>query len=258
MIPLLKNRIGGALARSGYELKRIPNPDQLGQTHPDLEPEFARAYARCRPYTMTSVERMYALWQAVHHVVSHRIPGDVVECGVWRGGSSMLAATALLAQGDTDRTLWLFDTFEGMSEPSEKDVDALSGARMDSEWEQHRGAVDDPVFAFGALPEVKRNMQQTGYPSEATRFVQGKVEDTIPAEGPDGIALLRLDTDWYESTRHELEHLWDRLAPGGVLIIDDYGHWAGAREAVDEFFAGREDAPLLSRIDYTGRIGIKR
>ena len=83
------------------------------------------------------------------------------------------------------------------------------------------------------------------------------MEETIPGRAPERIALLRLDTDWYESTRHELEHLWERLEPGGVLIIDDYGHWAGAREAVDEFFAKRSDAPLLTRVDYTGRIGVK-
>jgi hypothetical protein len=90
------------------------------------------------------------------------------------------------------------------------------------------------------------------------RFVKGKVEDTIPGTLPGAIALLRLDTDWYESTRHELEHLWELLLPGGVLIVDDYGHWAGARDAVDEFFAGRPDAPLLSRIDYTGRMGVRQ
>src|SRR5690606_24776929 len=101
------------------------------------------------------------------------------------------------------------------------------------------------------------NMVSTGYPMERCHFVEGKVEDTIPATVPDRISLLRLDTDWYESTRHELEHLWPLLQPGGVLIIDDYGHFEGARKAVDEYFLDRSDAPLLNRIDYTGRIAIK-
>ncbi len=101
-------------------------------------------------------------------------------------------------------------------------------------------------------------MASTGYPEERLHFVKGKVEETIPGDLPGKIALLRLDTDWYESTRHELEHLWPLLVPGGVLIIDDYGHWAGARRAVDEFFADRVDAPLLNRVDYTARVGVKR
>jgi hypothetical protein len=255
-VPTPRDIVGGVLRRAGYGLQRLPDAAHLDRTHPDLEPAFASLYGRCAPYTMTSVERMYALWQAIGYVHGHAIDGDVVECGVWRGGSSMLAALALREAGGEERTLWLYDTFEGMSEPTEHDVD-LTGARMVDEWEAHRGNTDDLIFAYGGLDEVKHNMAATGYPSDRVRFVQGKVEDTIPGASPERIALLRLDTDWYESTRHELEQFYERLSPGGVLIVDDYGHWAGAREAVDEFFAGREDAPLLSRIDYTGRIGVK-
>lgn len=254
----MRERLAGGLQRAGFELRRLPDPDRLDESHPDLEPAFADIYRACRPFSMTSVERMYALWQAIGHIVGKDVAGDIVECGVWRGGSSMAAASALVKAGAANRDLWLFDTFEGMSEPTEKDVDALTGRRMTEEWEEHRGAEEDPVFAFGALDEVRRNMGTTGYPAELLHYVVGKVEDTIPEQAPQKIALLRLDTDWYESTKHELEHLWDRLQPDGVLIIDDYGHWAGARTAVDEFFAERADAPLLSRIDYTGRIGIKR
>jgi predicted O-methyltransferase YrrM len=252
----LKDLARGVLARAGLTVERIPDAGRLGRTHPDVEAEFASLYARSAPFTMTSVERMYALWQAVRHVAHVGLPGDVVECGVWRGGSSMLAALALEQAGDRDRTLWLYDTFEGMSEPDERDVE-VTGARMVDEWDAHRGRADDPVFAFGALDEVRRNMASTGHAPERVRFVPGKVEDTIPADAPERIALLRLDTDWYASTRHELEHLYPRLVPGGVLIVDDYGHWAGARQAVDEFFAGLRDPPLLTRIDYTGRLGVR-
>ncbi len=259
MLPTaISRRIHGALGRAGYELRPQVRPTDLAPTHPDLEPAFTAAYARCAPFTMTSVERMYALWQGIAHIEAADVVGDVVECGVWRGGSSMLAALGLQAASSADRQLWLFDTFEGMSEPTEKDVQALTGEAVADEWSRYQGATDDPMFAYGALSEVQRNMQATGYPAAQVHYVQGKVEDTIPQTIPERIALLRLDTDWYESTRHELEHLWDRLEPGGVLIIDDYGHWAGAREAVDEFFAGRTDRPLLNRIDYTGRIGVKR
>ncbi len=216
------------------------------------------AQAVCQPFTMTSIERRYALWQAIHHVVKRRVEGAFVECGVWRGGSTMVAAIALRLLGADDRELWLYDTFEGMSEPTEHDVEAATGMLAGQHPDIVNRVIESNVFAYAELDDVRFNVARTGYPDDRIRYVQGKVEDTLPQYIPDRIAVLRLDTDWYESTRHELEHLWDRLAPGGVLIIDDYGHWAGARKAVDEFFAGRDDAPLLSRIDYPGRIGVKR
>ena len=114
------------------------------------------------------------------------------------------------------------------------------------DWERLK-AEDGLVFAHASLEDVRANVALAGVPSERVRYVDGKVEDTIPQDVPDRIALLRLDTDWYESTLHELGHLWIALLPGGVLIIDDYGHWQGARQAVDEFFAGRDDAPMLTR-----------
>ena len=98
-------------------------------------------------------------------------------------------------------------------------------------------------------------MGSTGYPPEWVAYVEGLVEETITRSAPTRIALLRLDTDWYESTHHELVHLYPQLERGGVLIVDDYGHFAGARKAVDEYFA--DDPILLSRIDYTGRMAVK-
>jgi O-methyltransferase len=109
----------------------------------------------------------------------------------------------------------------------------------------------------GPVEDVRRNMRSTGYDDSLVSYVVGPVETTIPAHAPDAIALLRLDTDWYESTRHELMHLYPRLSPGGILIVDDYGHWQGARRAVDEFLDATNARLLLCRIDYTGRIGVK-
>jgi hypothetical protein len=229
------------------------------RTYSDVfEPEFLQARALCSPYTLTSTERMYALWQATRHVVAHHVPGAIVECGVWRGGSSMLAAETLRECGEYDRDVWLFDTFEGMTSPGEHDVELSTGMHaLEYDAIVHKRA-DSVMFAYAALDEVQVNMQKVRYPAEKIHYVRGRVEQTVPSQAPEAIALLRLDTDWYESTRHELEHLWGRLQPNGVLIVDDYGHWAGARKAVDEFFADRADAPLLCRIDYTGRIGVKR
>jgi hypothetical protein len=105
---------------------------------------------------------------------------------------------------------------------------------------------------------VQRNLAGTGYDLASVKFIKGKVEETIPAHAPARIALLRLDTDWYESTRHELAHLFPRLVPGGVLILDDYGHWQGSRRAVDEYMAEHGIPILLNRVDYTARIAVKR
>ena len=110
------------------------------------------------------------------------------------------------------------------------------------------------VLAFASLPDVQTNLQQTGYPMDLVRFIEGPVEETIPANIADAIALARIDTDWYESTKHELIHLYPRLSPNGILIIDDYGHWHGARKAADEYFEGKL---FLNRIDYIGRLGVK-
>lgn len=249
----MKKIAKAVLARSGWELGRTA--DREAQALADLSPADRDIVARVAPYTMTGPERRASLLGAVEHIVRHRIAGDIAECGVWRGGSMMAVALALLARGDTSRHLWLFDTFEGMSEPTDADR-GVGGESARSQLE--RSSKDAPVWAVASLDDVRANLASTGYPPERIHFVKGKVEDTIPATAPERIALLRLDTDWYESTRHELQHLYPRLARHGVLIIDDYGHWEGARQAVDEYFTASEEPVFLHRVDYTARLVIKR
>jgi O-methyltransferase len=223
----------------------------------NLDDGFDELRERVAEATMTSTERMHALYQAVNHVTDAKIAGDVVECGVWRGGSSMLSALALLARDDRSRRLWLYDTFEGMTPPGELDVKYDGAAARDLLSTQDRSAELVNDWCVASVEDVRSNMQATGYPMDRVRFVEGKVEETIPAQSPDAIAILRLDTDWFESTWHELVHLYPRLMPGGVLIVDDYGWWKGAREAVDRYFAEQGVRMLLARVDDTGRMGIK-
>jgi O-methyltransferase len=223
----------------------------------DLEAEFLRLFDSCRAETMTSLERMYALYQAVCHVVECGIPGDLAECGVWRGGSVMLMALTLMARGRTDRTIWLYDTFDGVSAPTDVDVQEMSGRKASEILAARERSQEDPFWGIAARPLVESNLRRTGYPMDRFRIIEGDVLTTLSAEAPAHLAVLRLDTDWYQSTRHELEQLYPRLSPGGVLIVDDYGYWRGARKATDEYFQTVNARPLLNRIDYTGRIGVK-
>ncbi len=214
-----------------------------------FSPEELAIFQRVAHYTVTPPERAAVLIDAVTYVSRRNIPGAIAECGVWRGGSMMVVALTLLGLQDM-RDLYLFDTFEGMTPPTERDVD-LAGVPQADMWASSGG---QPV-SYAPLEDVKAALASTGYCRDHVHFVKGSVEQTLPEHAPDSLALLRLDTDWYESTKHELETLYPRLAPGGVLLIDDYGHFRGAREAVDEYFA---NTPIFfARTDYTARVAIK-
>jgi O-methyltransferase len=234
-----------------------PLPDEATMTERERE-----IVAATLPNSITSKQRIVAVLDAVRYCVARDIPGVFAECGVWRGGSVMAMIYALQDLGRDDRDIYLYDTFEGMTEPTEHDTSRVD--RSAQEWfaaaeEKGVGRAFPQFFNPEVFNEdmVRENLLATGYPEERLHFVRGRVEDTLPAQAPEQIALLRLDTDWYESTRHELIHLYPRLAGGGVLIIDDYGHWDGARRAVDEYFASEAPPLLLGRIDYTGRIAVK-
>ncbi len=214
---------------------------------------FLKLHLRSRSNTVTSVERQFALYKAVRYIITKGLPGDFVECGVGGGGSMMLVAMTLARLGVTNRRLWLYDTFAGMPNPSKHDVDfrELTAAEV----LKRKGRKNPGEQSNHSLARVQKCMRSSGYPQGMIEYVQGRVEDTIPGKVPKKIALLRLDTDWYESTSHELQQLYPLLVQHGVLIIDDYGHWRGCRKAVDEYFEHR--AVLLNRIDYTGRIAVK-
>jgi hypothetical protein len=219
--------------------------------------EFLDIYEACKPYTMTSTDRMFSLYKAVEYIIKNGIEGDFVECGVWKGGSSMLIAKTLLKFGVSNRHIWMYDTYEGMSEPTDKDKDP-AGTSAEELLKKSSKQDAASIWCYSGIDEVKGHLQSTGYPIELIHFIKGKVEDSIPVVMPENpIALLRLDTDWYESTKHEMDHLYPHLVQKGILIIDDYGHWQGARKAIDEYLSEHKIAMLLNTIDYTGRIAVK-
>ena len=168
----------------------------------------------------------------------------------------MMMALTLKALGAT-KHIHCFDTFEGMPPPTDADIRHDTGESAAAILARTEKKPSENMWAIAGLDDVRKNVGSTGYPLSLVSFERGRVEETIPAAAPAQIALLRLDTDWYESTKHELEHLYPRLSPGGLLIIDDYGFWRGARKAVDEYLARLKYPPFLARIDQTGRIAIK-
>ena len=235
-----------------------PRPDPFLVT---ASPADRAIVERAQPYTITGPERLHSLVDAVRYCVRREVPGALAECGVWLGGSVLAMVLTLLDEGVTDRDVHLYDTFEGMTEPGEVDVSPFDPPARET-WQAAQGT-DTPAwpeyFANERFSEdaVRELLVATGYPSERIHLHRGMVEDTIPASAPAALALLRLDTDWYESTRHELVHLYPRIASGGVLIVDDYGHWEGARRAVDEYFSSAAPPVLLHRVDYTARMAVK-
>ena len=244
--------INKILGKFGYSISKI-NKVTFPSDFTDNHKEVVKAVAE---YTMTSPQRIFSLIEAVEYIEKNNIEGDIVECGVWRGGSMMTVIKTLTRLKNTNRNLFLYDTYEGMSAPTDNDV-AIHGQKADDLLNNNTNKTENLIWAYASLNDVKKNIEQLNYPKEKIHFVQGKVEDTIPKTLPGKIAILRLDTDWYDSTKHELEHLFPLLATNGVLIIDDYGYWAGARKAVDEYFAAMTLVPYLSRIDETGRVLIK-
>ena len=222
--------------------------------------EFNAIWDQVRAYTMTSKERGYALYESVNTVVQNEIPGAFVECGTWKGGSAMLITLTLIACGARNREIYLFDTFSGMTAPGpmDRDIDdQLAGELIAGS----RGRkIAQLVRAAAPIEAVRLAVESTGYDMRLVRFVEGNVSETLPRTNTLRIALLRLDTDFYDSTMAELRHLYPRLVQGGIIIVDDYGHWQGARKAVDEYFSDPQvpfARPMLWAIDYTGRGGVK-
>lgn len=232
----------------------ISKLDYLTSDFTELENQI---YEDVKPFTMTSKERVVSLIRAVHYIIENDIKGDFVECGVWKGGSAMAIVKTLQFLGVNDRKVYLYDTFEGMSPPEEVDK-SFNNEHADILLKKDENNKDNSViWAYSSLEDVKTNIFSLGYDKSLIHFIKGKVEDTLPLSSHYMISLLRLDTDWYSSTKVEMDILFPKLSKAGVLIIDDYGHWQGAKKAIDEYVKNNNIPLFLSRIDYTGRLAIK-
>jgi O-methyltransferase len=208
---------------------------------------------KCLQYSMTNFERMWSLIQSFHHVRQESLVGDFVECGVWKGGNIILLKK-LIEKFNFKKSIYGFDTFEGMVEPSFYDVN-YNNKSAKKMFDEHKKK--EIGFAMCSLDDVKRNIKKNTKPDNIF-LIKGKVENTLKNKKklPKKISILRLDTDFYESTKIELEILFPRLVKGGVLIVDDYGFWKGAKKAVDEYFCDYRQ--FMHYVDHSCRLLIKK
>jgi hypothetical protein len=256
----MKKIIRKVLHSFGYTIHKYKDTQELKGEFFDCDEKQLEIVKMVENYTMTDAPAIINLINAIEYIEENKIEGDIVECGVARGGSMMTIAYALNNLKSQSRNLYLYDLFfPGMPEGGEFDY-FMTGENATETFKQ-AGIIYDPYkeeLINQLMNEVKDLMKSTGYPSKNIQYIQGKVEDTIPKVIPEKIALLRLDTDLYESTKHELEHLYPRLSDHGVLIIDDYGCFKGARKATDDYFKEKNIPLYLCRVGKTGcRFAIK-
>jgi hypothetical protein len=197
-----------------------------------------------QPYSMTTAPRINCLFDSMEYVRNNNIQGDFVECGVWRGGNILGIMKYLEYYQNTNPNIWLYDTFCGMTPPEDVDVDLMNNKASD---------ILDQVFCLNSLEEVKKALSSSNYPEEKVKYIIGDICKTLLLKEnvPEKIALLRLDTDWYNSTKIELDVLWEKLEIGSPCIIDDYGHWQGCKKAVHEFFKNIDCVHEVEHVDYT-------
>ena len=232
----------------------------FGESTKLVDETAGKTIVSLRERTMTSENSLHNLVLAVRYIVKNKIEGDIVECGVWRGGSMMCIAETLMQLG-VERDLYLYDTFTGMTNPTsvDRDFNGQNASKLmsNSIWRNKKRNFKAGVIAYANEDDVRQGMTSTNYPLARTHYIKGDVLDTLSQLKHKKIALLRLDTDWYESTKKELQQLWPLVTIGGILIIDDYDHWVGARNATDEYFKEQLIEPLLIKLHSGGRIMIK-
>jgi len=255
---VIKKNILKLINQFGYSIERVSG-GKRGNIAVELDDNDVDLikYVLDSGYTMTNVARLVNTLKSCRYVVENNIPGDFVECGVWRGGNGILAKR-LFEQLDTNRSVWMFDTFEGMTAPTEHDVAIRSKIHAGNQFKKNQKDQQNN-WCYASLEDVKKNFLNSNLKLEGVNYIKGDVSETLKIREniPSEIAILRLDTDWYQSTKSELEILYPILSIGGALIIDDYGHWQGSRKAVDEYFSACDYKPLFNVIDSCCRSAIK-
>ncbi len=210
--------------------------------------------------TMVSLAGIVSTLLSVKYVLENSIEGDFVECGVWRGGNAIVAAR-MIKRYESSKHCWLFDTFSGMTTPGQEDTPTRGDFKVqeffDSKSSKNKSE-EINLWCYASLEEVLKNFSDRGLMNQTVHLVKGDVINTLKQDMlPKKISVLRLDTDWYKSTKVELEILWPRIPIGGCLIVDDYGYWNGSRLAVDEYFKELLYRPLFNVIDKNIRSGVK-
>jgi hypothetical protein len=229
----------------------------------DFDREANEKIEIVRQHTMLPYTRLYSLYDQAVYCETEDIPGSFVECGTWKGGAVGLMALANLAHGQARRHIHLFDSFVGIPEPDE----AVDGPKAINEAKQAGGGTQGRLEALTGLYESAGTLEDNRQLLEVTirydpgylHYHQGWFQDTLPRKaGQTGeIAILRLDGDWYASTKVCLEYLFHRVVSGGFVIIDDYGRYDGCKKAVDEFLRSEGIRTYLHRIDSEGRYLVK-
>lgn len=260
---MIKTTIKNIMNHYGYKVVATDAHKQksfrnLAQTQDYMGDEFLDIWREwCRIMNSESFSpSFYTTYKATRYVVLNEIEGEFVESGVYQGTQCMFIALTLQCLGATKRAIYLYDTFEGMPQPGEMDLDLNKGMPAIEIWnKKERDGIAD--WNYCTIDRVKELVLATGYGESHFVFVKGKVQDTLRQTRPDRIALLRLDTDFYESTKAEMNELFPRLSERGVFIVDGYGRWAGQSRAVDEYFATHGIEPLLLRVGFNDWVSIK-
>lgn len=218
------------------------------------QPHTYSLFQTVAPYTMVNPFKLRNIWQLASAAERRGLTGAFVECGVWRGGAAAVMAYAAERAG-SGRAIWLFDSFEGLPEPTERDGQKAATYARD----RVAGSLIPIGECVATIDDVREVLVKVGVNLKNVTIAKGWFQDTVPASVAriDHIAVLRVDGDWYESTRTCLEGLYDLIVPGGYLVLDDYDFWSGSRSAVDDFFAHRRLPVQLRRIPRGGRYMIK-
>ena len=239
---MIQNTINYFLGILGFKIAKKLN-------HSILKKTFLERFESCKNLSSKKVEFFLTLENILDYLVSNKIDGEIVECGVFKGANCRFICDYLKTNGLEDKKIYLYDTFEGMPRASSEDININSKKNYNEFLDNNsKSSSLKNFYRYENINNVEKNLLSTNYDKNKIFFIKGLVEETIPKKIPEKICLLILDTDYYKSTKHELNHLYPLLIKGGIIIIDDYGTWSGVKKAVDEYFDHLND--FISFIDH--------